>query len=72
MSTAISPTDGYEDDGERLDADLDGPSTATRHRGVFGENYGALRQVGWTGVLALPPGRKTPPPGAKSKPLYRS
>jgi hypothetical protein len=43
MSTAISPTDGYEDDGERLDADLDGPSTATRHRGVFGENYGALR-----------------------------
>ena len=72
MSTAISPTDGYEDDGERLDADLDEPTTATRHRGVFGENYSALRQVGWTGVLHLPPGRKTPPPGAKSKPLYRS
>jgi len=73
MSNATTNANSeYEDDGERLDADLDEPTTATRHRGVFGENYSALRQLGWNGVLRLPPGEKKPPLGAKSKPLYRS
>ncbi|MCA1681810.1 MAG: hypothetical protein LC700_01395 [Actinobacteria bacterium] len=73
MSNATTNANSeYEDDGERLDADLDEPTTATRHRGVFGENYSALRQLGWTGVLRLPPGEKKPPLGARSKPLYRS
>ncbi len=74
MTTAdvIDPNGEYADDGERLDADLDGPATPTRHQGIFGESYGTLRRLGWTGVLRLPPGTKTPPLGAKSKPLYRS
>jgi len=38
MSNATTHANSeFEDDGERLDADLDEPTTATRHQGIFGE-----------------------------------
>lgn len=58
------------DDSCPLDADLDvtGPVAC----GIFADNYGRLRSLGWKGVLWLPEGAKAPPLGPNNDPLRRS
>ena len=68
MSAAL--VDDDYDDGIPLDADLDIPNDTPR--GIFADNYGALRKLGWSGVLWLPEGEKSPPLGKDELPLKRS
>jgi P4 family phage/plasmid primase-like protien len=65
-----SSDDDFHDDGAPLDPDLD--ATDLDPHGIFADNYGPLRNLGWVGVLWLPEGKKAMPLGPKDKPLQRS
>jgi hypothetical protein len=65
-----SSDDDFHDDGAPLDADLD--ATDLDPHGIFADNYGPLRNLGWSGVLWLPEGQKKMPLGPKDKPHERS